>query len=86
MKSCLAVEYLVRSEFVHSPAQYNGLFFQTTPIGIAFLKGHVGIVDFFLNQAKVDVNFKDDEGRVSCFWLAIFGEKFSCLFVSPLII
>ncbi|XP_052272329.1 poly [ADP-ribose] polymerase tankyrase-like isoform X2 [Dreissena polymorpha] len=36
---------------------------QTTPISIAFLKGHVGIVDFLLSQPGVDINFKDDEGR-----------------------
>ncbi|WAR19580.1 TNKS1-like protein [Mya arenaria] len=33
---------------------------QTTPISIAFLKGHVGIVDYLLKQSGVDINFKDD--------------------------
>ncbi|XP_052767208.1 poly [ADP-ribose] polymerase tankyrase-like isoform X2 [Mya arenaria] len=35
---------------------------QTTPISIAFLKGHVGIVDYLLKQSGVDINFKDDAG------------------------
>lgn len=35
---------------------------QTTPIGIAFLKGHVGIVDYLFKQKNVDINFKNDEG------------------------
>ncbi|XP_045173685.2 poly [ADP-ribose] polymerase tankyrase-like [Mercenaria mercenaria] len=35
---------------------------KTTPIGIAFLKGHIGIVDYLIKQKDVDVNFKNDEG------------------------
>ena len=37
--------------------------FQTTPVGIAFLKGHIGMVDFLLSQPGVDINFKNDEGE-----------------------
>ena len=36
--------------------------FQTTPVGIAFLKGHIGMVDYLLGQPGVDINFKNDEG------------------------
>ncbi|KAL4238217.1 hypothetical protein ACF0H5_002929 [Mactra antiquata] len=35
---------------------------KTTPIGVAFLKGHIGIVDFLLKQKGVDINFKNDAG------------------------
>lgn len=38
------------------------LFFQTTPLAIAFLKGHTGIVDFLLSLPKTDINFRNDEG------------------------
>ena len=41
--------------------------FQTTPVGIAFLKGHIGLVDFLLSQPGVDINFKNDEGKPLCF-------------------
>lgn len=34
-----------------------------TPVCIAFLKGHFGLVDLLLNQPGVDINFKDDKGR-----------------------
>lgn len=34
-----------------------------TPVCIAFLKGHFGLVDLLLNQPGVDINFKDDRGR-----------------------
>ncbi|KAL5008431.1 hypothetical protein ScPMuIL_014012 [Solemya velum] len=33
-----------------------------TPLGIAFLKGHVGLVDFLLKQPDSDINFKNDRG------------------------
>jgi len=38
-------------------------FLQSTPISIAFLKGHLGIVDYLLKQAEVDINFRNDEGK-----------------------
>ena len=33
-----------------------------TPVCIAFLKGHFGLVDLLLNQPGVDINFRDDKG------------------------
>jgi hypothetical protein len=36
---------------------------QTTPLAIAFLKGHTGIVDFLLNLENTDINFRDDKGE-----------------------
>lgn len=35
---------------------------KTTPLAIAFLKGHIGIVDFLLSLPKTDINFKDEKG------------------------
>ncbi|XP_055957133.1 poly [ADP-ribose] polymerase tankyrase [Patella vulgata] len=35
---------------------------KTTPLSIAFLKGHIGIVDFILSEIGGDINFTDDEG------------------------
>ncbi|KAL8622950.1 hypothetical protein ACOMHN_027071 [Nucella lapillus] len=35
---------------------------KTTPLAIAFLKGHPGIVDYLLNLPNTDINFKDDKG------------------------
>ncbi|XP_025104527.1 LOW QUALITY PROTEIN: tankyrase-like protein [Pomacea canaliculata] len=35
---------------------------KTTPLAIAFLKGHTGIVDFLLSLPKTDINFRNDEG------------------------
>lgn len=45
---------------------YNVEFFcfQTSPVGIAFLKGHTGIVDFLLKHKGVDINFRNDAGRL----------------------
>lgn len=33
-----------------------------TPVGIAFLKGHMGLIDVLLEQPSVDINFRDDQG------------------------
>ena len=35
---------------------------QVTPLGIAFLKGHMGLADILLDRPGVDINFRDDEG------------------------
>ncbi|XP_076464084.1 poly [ADP-ribose] polymerase tankyrase-like isoform X2 [Babylonia areolata] len=35
---------------------------KTTPLAIAFLKGHPGIVDYLLNLPETDINFRDDKG------------------------
>ncbi|XP_033735456.1 poly [ADP-ribose] polymerase tankyrase-like [Pecten maximus] len=34
-----------------------------TPVGIAFMKAHMGLVDFLLKMPGVDINFKNDSGR-----------------------
>ncbi|XP_061174017.1 poly [ADP-ribose] polymerase tankyrase-like isoform X2 [Saccostrea echinata] len=36
---------------------------QLTPVGVAFLKDHMGLVDFLLKMPGVDVNFKIDTGQ-----------------------
>nr|XP_034325804.1 poly [ADP-ribose] polymerase tankyrase-like isoform X4 [Crassostrea gigas] len=36
---------------------------QLTPVGIAYLKSHIGLVDFLLKMPGVDVNFKNDTGQ-----------------------
>ncbi|KAK3611456.1 hypothetical protein CHS0354_032737 [Potamilus streckersoni] len=36
---------------------------KTTPVSIAFLKGHIGLVDYLLSQPGVDIDFKNDEGK-----------------------
>lgn len=36
---------------------------QLTPVGVAYLKGHMGLVDFLLKMPGVDVNFKNDTGQ-----------------------
>lgn len=36
---------------------------QVTPVAIAFLKGHLGLVDYLLGRPGVDINFKDDKGN-----------------------
>ncbi|GAB1609603.1 poly [ADP-ribose] polymerase tankyrase-like isoform X2 [Argonauta hians] len=36
---------------------------KVTPVCIAFLKGHYGLVDYLLNQPGADINFKDERGR-----------------------
>lgn len=41
-----------------------------TPLGVAFLKGHMGLVDLLLEQPEVDVNFKDEKG-LSLLMLAV---------------
>ena len=41
----------------------NLISLQTTAVGIAFLKGHIGMVDYLLNQPGVDIDFKNDEGK-----------------------
>ncbi|XP_052057851.1 poly [ADP-ribose] polymerase tankyrase-like isoform X2 [Mytilus californianus] len=33
-----------------------------TPVGVAFMKGHMGLVDFLLKMPGVDINFKNDTG------------------------
>ncbi|OWF45703.1 Poly(ADP-ribose) polymerase pme-5 [Mizuhopecten yessoensis] len=33
-----------------------------TPVGIAFMKAHMGLVDFLLKMPGVDINFKNDSG------------------------
>lgn len=35
---------------------------QTTPIGIAFLKGNYGLVEMLFQNKNVDINFKTDDG------------------------
>ncbi|XP_064602038.1 poly [ADP-ribose] polymerase tankyrase-like isoform X2 [Liolophura sinensis] len=35
---------------------------KVTPVAIAFLKGHLGLVDYLLGRPGVDINFKDDKG------------------------
>ena len=40
----------------------HNVIFQTTPIGVAFLKGHTGLADILSQQPGVDINFKDDKG------------------------
>ena len=35
---------------------------KVTPIGVAFMKGHMGLVDFLLKMPGVDINFKNDTG------------------------
>ena len=34
-----------------------------TPLNIAMLKNHFGLVKFLLNQPNIDVNCKDEQGR-----------------------
>ncbi|XP_060068797.1 poly [ADP-ribose] polymerase tankyrase-like [Ylistrum balloti] len=34
-----------------------------TPVGIAFMKAHMGLVDFLLKMPGVDINFKNDSGK-----------------------
>ena len=46
-------------------------------MGIAFLKGHIGMVDFLLSQPGVDINFKNDEGEVASIVLSSFGGLFA---------
>ncbi|XP_029642629.1 poly [ADP-ribose] polymerase tankyrase isoform X2 [Octopus sinensis] len=36
---------------------------KVTPVCIAFLKGHYGLVDYLLSQPGSDINFKDERGR-----------------------
>ncbi|XP_078315747.1 poly [ADP-ribose] polymerase tankyrase-like isoform X2 [Crassostrea virginica] len=36
---------------------------QLTPVGVAYLKGHMGLVDFLLKMPGVDINFKNDTGQ-----------------------
>jgi hypothetical protein len=31
-------------------------------VGIAFLKGHMGLIDVLLDQPSVDINVRDDQG------------------------
>ncbi|GAB6020532.1 hypothetical protein CHUAL_003215 [Chamberlinius hualienensis] len=33
-----------------------------TPLGIAFLKGHIGLAESLLHQSNIDLEFKDDNG------------------------
>lgn len=40
-----------------------GFIIQVTPLGIAFLKGHIGLSELLLNQPEIDVDFRDDNGR-----------------------
>ena len=35
---------------------------KTTPAGIAFLKGHMGLADMLLAHPGADINFKDESG------------------------
>ena len=42
-------------------------------MGIAFLKGHIGMVDFLLSQPGVDINFKNDEGEIALIVLSLDG-------------
>ena len=37
---------------------------KVTPLGIAFLKGHMGIADILLEQPGVDINFRDESGEM----------------------
>jgi len=37
-------------------------FLQTTPLAVAFLKGHVGLADLLLAQPTVDINLRLDSG------------------------
>jgi ankyrin repeat protein len=37
---------------------------KVTPLGIAFLKGHMGLADILLDQPNVDINFTDDSGII----------------------
>uniref|UniRef100_T1IYM8 Poly [ADP-ribose] polymerase n=1 Tax=Strigamia maritima TaxID=126957 RepID=T1IYM8_STRMM len=69
-----------------------------TPLGVAFLKGHMGLVDLLLEQPGVDINFKDEKG-VSLLMLAasspltpdlveqvqylLEGQKADCLMTDP---
>lgn len=34
-----------------------------TPVAIAFLKGHIGIAKYLLDQPGVDIDFRDDNGK-----------------------
>jgi len=38
------------------------LLLQTTPLAVAFLKGHVGLANLLLEQPTVDINFRLDSG------------------------
>ena len=33
-----------------------------TPLGIGYLKGHMGLLEILLKQPGVDINFRDDKG------------------------
>ncbi len=38
------------------------VFFQLTPMGAAYLKGHHGLARFMLDIPQVNVDFQDEEG------------------------
>jgi len=47
----------------------EGNFWKMTPLGIAFLKGHIGIVEMLLKEPGVDINAAVDDESGKCFIL-----------------
>ncbi len=41
----------------------NWVVLQISPLGISFLKGHMGITEILLDQPGVDINFKNEDGK-----------------------
>ena len=40
------------------------IYFQLTPMGAAYLKGHLGLARFMLDIPEVNVDFQDEQGTV----------------------
>lgn len=36
---------------------------QLTPLAVAYMKGHMGLADFLLQQPGININCKDDKGN-----------------------
>ena len=51
------MKYQTRQHEIHFP-----FVCQNPPLGIAYLKGHLGCTDLLLDQPNVNVNFRDDNG------------------------